>query len=126
MPNTKAFIIALRTRVNAILTTYYDEAPSNGASFPYAVISGVNVSDLAMGDLALFYIDVWTDESLPDAGEQLEEYCDTLRRELSGAVLSVPGVFGAHIGFEKQSPVPESEYDIAHRKLSMSARIFYN
>ena len=36
--NTTALIKALRERVNKILTTYYEEAPSKDAVFPYAVI----------------------------------------------------------------------------------------
>ena len=41
--NTTALIKALRERVNKILTTYYDEAPSKDAVFPYAVINGINI-----------------------------------------------------------------------------------
>ena len=51
--NTTALIKALRERVNKILTTYYEEAPSKDAVFPYAVINGVNIIDLAAGDLFL-------------------------------------------------------------------------
>ena len=60
--NTTALIKALRERVNKILTTYYEEAPSKDAVFPYAVINGVNIIDLAAGDLASFYLDIWVDE----------------------------------------------------------------
>lgn len=70
--NTTALIKALRERVNKILTTYYEEAPSKDAVFPYAVINGVNIIDLAAGDLASFYLDIWVDEKQPTATEQLE------------------------------------------------------
>ena len=59
--NTTALIKALRERVNKILTTYYEEAPSREAVFPYAVINGVNIVDLAAGDLASFYLVIWVD-----------------------------------------------------------------
>lgn len=126
MANTTAFIKALRLRVNEIIPTYYEEAPSKAASFPYAVISGINIIDLAAGDLASFYIDIWVDEKKPNATEELEEFCDKLRNELTGAVISVNGIFASHIGFDNQNAIAESEYDIAHRRLAMSARIFYN
>lgn len=124
MANTKAFIIAMSERVNRILPTTYEEAPTKG-TFPYAVLSGVNIIDLASGDLTSFYLDVWTDEKLPTATEQLEELCDTLRNELTNETVSVAGVFAAHIGFENQNSIADTEYDITHRRLSLSARIFY-
>lgn len=124
--NTTALIKALRERVNKILTTYYEEAPSKDAVFPYAVINGVNIIDLAAGDLASFYLCIWVDEKQPNATEQLESLCDTLRNELTGAVIAESGVFAAHIGFDNQNAIADSEYDIAHRRLSMSARTFYN
>lgn len=124
--NTTALIKALRERVNKILTTYYEEAPSKDTVFPYAVINGVNIIDLAAGDLASFYLDIWVDEKQPNATEQLESLCDTLRNELTGAVIAESGVFAAHIGFDNQNAIADSEYDIAHRRLSMSARTFYN
>lgn len=126
MANTTAFIKALRLRVNEIIPTYYEEAPSKAASFPYAVLNGINIIDLAAGDLASFYLDIWVDEKMPNATEELEAFCDKLRNELTGAILSVKGVFASHIGFDNQNAIADSEYDIAHRRLAMSARIFYN
>ena len=119
MYNTKAFIEALRKRVGEVLTTYYEEAPSKSAVFPYAVINGINIIDLAAGDLASFYLDIWVDEKQPTATEELEN-------ELTNEVIAVSGVFAAHIGFDNQNAIAENEYDISHRRLGMSARIFYN
>lgn len=126
MANTTAFIKALRLRVNEIIPTYYEEAPSKAASFPYAVLNGINIIDLAAGDLASFYLDIWVDEKMPNATEELEAFCDKLRNELTGAILSIKGIFASHIGFDNQNAIADSEYDIAHRRLAMSARIFYN
>lgn len=126
--NTAAFITALTDRVNTILPTFYEEAPTREQKqgYPFAVISGLNVTDLDMGDLGNFYIDIWVDEKKPNATEELEGLCDTLRNELTNEVISVRGVFGSHIGFENQNGLIDNEYDIAHRRLSLSARIFYN
>ncbi len=126
MANTKTFIKALRERVNEILPTYYEEAPTTGAIFPYSVLNGINIIDLDAGDLASFYLDIWTDEKKPNATEELEGLCDALRNELTNEVIAVRGVFAAHIGFDNQNAIADSEYDIAHRRLAMSARIFYN
>lgn len=126
MVNTKAFISALTERVNRILTTYFEEAPSKGAEYPYAVINGINIITLEeSGDLTSFYIDLYGDEKAPGTTEELERLCDTLRNELDGEVIYVAGTFGAHIGFENQNSLIDGEYDLAHRKLSLSARIFY-
>lgn len=126
MVNTKAFIEALTERVNAILTTYYEEAPSKGAEYPYAVINGINIITLEeSGDLTSFYIDLYGDEKAPGTTEALEGLCDRLRNELEGEVVCVAGEFGAHLGFDNQNSLTDSEYDLAHRKLSLSARIFY-
>ena len=69
--NTTEFIKAMRQRVNEILPTYYEEAPSRDVVFPYAVLNGVNIIDLAAGDLASFYLGIWVDEKQPTATEQL-------------------------------------------------------
>lgn len=126
MVNTKAFISALTERVNRIVTTYYEEAPSRGTEYPYAVINGINIITLEeSGDMTSFYIDVWGDKKDPDTTEKLETLCDTMRNELEGEVVCVADTFGAHIGFENQNSLIDGEYDLAHRKLSLSARIFY-
>ena len=122
--NTEAFIIALTERVNTILPTTYDEAPTKNAPALYAVVSGINIIDLESGDLASFYIDVWADEKQPDAAVKLERACDNLRNGLYNAIISAPGLYG-HIGFDNQNTVADNEFDIAHRRLSMSARLFY-
>lgn len=62
MTNTKEFIKAMRERVNDVLPTYYEEAPSKDVAFPYSVLNGINIIDLAAGDLASFYLDIWVDE----------------------------------------------------------------
>ena len=126
MYHTKDFIRALRERVSRVLTTYYEEAPSKEATFPYVVLNGINIIDLAAGDLASFYLDIWVDEKKPTATEELEALCDTLRNELTNEVIAVSGIFAAHIGFDNQNAIADTEYDIAHRRLAMSARIFYN
>ncbi len=122
--NTAAFIKALTNKVNAIIPTTYDEAPTKNATFPYAVVSGINIIDLESGDLASFYIDVWADEKKPNAATELEQACDDLRNGLYNAIISAPGLYG-HIGFNNQGSVADNEFDISHRRLSMSARLFY-
>ena len=120
---TTAFIKAFTERMCEILPTYYEEAPTRG-TFPYAVFNGINIIDLAAGDLLSFYLDIWVDEKKPGATEELESLCDTIRTELYNAIIAAPG-FASHIGFDNQNIVTDGEHDIAHRRLGMSARIFY-
>ncbi len=122
--NTSAFVEALTERVKQILPAYYEEA-STTASFPYAVISNLRINDGDGCDIASFLIDLWADERSPNATEQLEAYCDKLRNELTNEVISVDYIFASHVGFDNQNYQLDSEFDIAHRRLSFSARIFY-
>lgn len=126
MVNTKAVISAITARVNEILPTTYEKGRTQNVVYPYAVVNGVNIITLEeSGDLTSFYIDLWGDEKDSSTTDQLEELCDTLRNELEGEVIYVAGQFGLHIGFDNQNSLIDSEYDLAHRKLSLSARIFY-
>ena len=122
--NTTDFILQLTDAANEILPTYYEEAPVTG-SFPYAVIGGINIVSLSDGDLVSFNVDFYGDEKDPDAAVELERLCDMTRNGLDGLTIHVPGVLGAHIGFENQNNIVEGEHDLIHRRLSMSARIFY-
>lgn len=126
MVNTKAVMSAITDRVNEILPTTYEKGRTQNVVYPYAVVNGVNIITLEeSGDLTSFYIDLWGDEKDNSTTDQLEELCDTLRNELEGEVIYVAGQFGLHIGFDNQNSLIDSEYDLAHRKLSLSARIFY-
>lgn len=126
MVNTNAVISAITARVNEILPTTYEKGRTQNVVYPYAVVNGVNIITLEeSGDLTSFYIDLWGDEKDSSTTDQLEELCDTLRNELEGEVIYVAGQFGLHIGFDNQNSLIDSEYDLAHRKLSLSARIFY-
>lgn len=126
MVNTKAVISAITDRVNEILPTTYEKGRTQNVVYPYAVVNGVNIITLEeSGDLTSFYIDLWGDEKDSSTTDQLEELCDLLRNELEGEVIYVAGQFGLHIGFDNQNSLIDSEYDLAHRKLSLSARIFY-
>lgn len=122
---TSKLIKALSERVNRILPTYYEEAPSKADKFPYAVISGIHITDLESGDLVSFYIDLWADEKKPNATSELELLCDTLRNELTEEVIDVPGTLLAHLCFESQSDGKDEDFDLNHRRLSMAARAFY-
>ena len=123
---TTTFIATLRYAINEIVPTYYEEAPSKNAVFPFAVITGLNIRDLDQGDEATFYLELWADEKAPGATVTLETLCDTLRNRLTNAVIGEAGTFAAHIGFERQRTIQDNEFDIAHRRLELSARIFYN
>ncbi len=122
--NTTGLITAIVGLVNTVLPTTYDETPKKPGGYPFGVVSGISALDLEDGDLVSFYIDVWTDEKKPNAGVDLEKACDNLRNKLRNAIIDAPGISG-HIGFSSQNSVADNEFDIAHRRLSMSARVFY-
>lgn len=114
----------MTSRVNSILSTTYEEAAAE-ADYPYAVLSGINIIPLNSGDLTSFFLDIWTDDKVLTATVQLEQLCDQVRNELTGAIVAVAGIFAAHLGFENQNSFTDADQDLAHRRLSISARIFY-
>lgn len=120
---TKDYISALRSHIDKIVTCYYDEAPAS-ASFPYSVVSGVYVIDLSAGDSMNFYVDVYADENQHDSAVELENLTDKVRNHLSGAVISGEN-FTSHVGFDNRSNVTENEFDLIHRRLTFTSRIFY-
>lgn len=122
--NTSAFIAAMSATINAIANCYYEKAPDD-AAYPFVVLGALRITSLDDGDLVPFDLDVWTDEKTADATVTLEALCDTLRNTLTGAIVSTANTFYAHIGFESQTPPAEPEFDLCHRRLAMSARIFY-
>jgi len=126
--NTSAFIEGLTAYLNTVkegFSVFYDRAPSKKA-FPYGVISGVNESSLGEGYLTSFDLDLWTDDKLPTATEEIEELCDITRNALNDKVLSVEGVFSCHIGYEGRDTTDDREDDLSHRRIYFAARIFYN
>jgi len=125
--NTSAFIETLIAEINTMrkgFTSYYDRAPAK-AGFPYSVVSGITASDLAAGDLSMFDVDIWTDDKLPTATEELESICDDLRNFLHNRIISREGVFAGHIGYESRDTSDDREKDLSHRRLVFAARLFY-
>lgn len=126
---TTEFIEAITNKVSQITSCYYEQAPTQDSVFPYVVLSGIHVSPLESaesGDLVSFYLDVWTDEKAGEnATVQLEELCDTLRSRLQGETICSDGIFAGHICFENRGEIDDNEFDIAHRRITMTARIFY-
>ena len=125
--NTSAFIEALIAEINTMrvgFACYYDRAPKD-ARFPYCVVSGVTATELAAGDLSMFDTDIWTDDKIPTATEDLESLCDDLRNFLHNKVIYRKGIFAGHIGYESRDVPDERERDLSRRRLTFAARIFY-
>ena len=122
--NTREYLKELINFINKTITCYYEYAPSD-IILDYVVLNGVNVINFDDYDLLSFYLDVFIDENLPDATEKLESTCDKLRSLLDKHILNKVNMFNSHIYFDNQNTVQENEFDLTHRRLSLSARIFY-
>ena len=124
---TSDFIEALISFANTIKTgfnVYYDRAPKE-KNYPYGVISHISPTDLCEGDLTFFDFDLWTDDKKPSATVELEELCDSCRKQLDKKILSVDGSFVSHIGYESRDSSDDREDDLSHRRQVYAARIFY-
>ncbi len=125
--DTSAFVGALVKQVSELSECYFEKAPDSAVP-PYAVINGIHITPLEngeSGDMVSFYIDVWADELSENAAEELEALCDRLRSGLQDERVGCDGVFFGHIGFDNYGEPLDKEFDIAHRRLGFSARIFY-
>lgn len=103
---------------------YYDRAPED-TTFPYGVFGDISAANLNSGELSTFDVDVWTDDKLPSATEDLEALCDELRNFLHERVIAREGVFLGRILYERREPPDERERDLSHRRLSFAARLFF-
>lgn len=104
---------------------YYDKAPAV-ASFPYAVIKNAHVSPLNDGDIITFNLEVHTDDTATDSAADLEHICDAYRNAADGALLTDKQNFYGHINFNSQDDGRlDAEYDLAHRTMAFSLRLFY-
>ena len=116
---TKTFLERLMTKLNTIMTVYYEEAP-NSASFPYGVVPSLSITPLDYGYQCLFDVELYINE-LSDS--DVEELCDNLRVGLDGYSYKDNSI-GFHIGFESQYLTRQNEQDLVMRRVTFIARIF--
>ena len=116
---TKTFLEKLMTKLNTIMTVYYEEAP-NSASFPFGVIPTLSITPLDYGYQCLFDVELYINE-LSDS--DVEELCDNLRTGLDGYSYKDNSI-GFHIGFESQYLTRQNEQDLVMRRVTFIARIF--
>ena len=121
--NTTVLIESLTNAVNARIACYYEEAPEE-ATFPYAILIGLNAHDIDAGDAISFYLEFYTGERDGQSVE-LDRKIDEVRSTLDGSVVRVAGVFGAYVHFNSRSGRDENAYDLCHRRLGLTARTFF-
>lgn len=125
MFNTKDFIIELQNTINTFTTCFYENAPDD-ISEKYAVLSNLDVTKMDPEDLAFFDIDLWNKETLNDKDNaiDIEEWCDNLRNNLNKSIIKVENKFIARIYSEKRQNEKDNDFDLIHRKLIFSAKIY--
>jgi hypothetical protein len=124
MTDKTSLIIQRLTKVfNEYIPCFYEEAPE-GASFAYAILTGLNAYDIGAGDGIAFYLEFYTGEGEGNSLE-LDKTIDKMRSKFDGKAITQGGDFGAHIVFESRSGMNENSYDLCHRRLSLTARTFF-
>lgn len=118
------FLKTLITYANQTAATYYDTVPTD-AVYPYACINSPLVLDADGCDSLEFYLDIWADDKKPTATAELETLCDSFRRAFSAKIFTITPQGAAHISFDRQITVAESDFDLCHRRQIYTARIFY-
>jgi hypothetical protein len=120
---TTLAIAKLVNLFNEYIPCYYEEAPG-GAEFQFAVLTGLNGYDIGAGDALSFYLEFYTGECAGDS-VRMDRAIDELRSAFDGRAVLQQGGFGAHITFNSRSGMNENSYDLCHRRLSLTARIFF-
>lgn len=131
--DTSSFISELVSSVNSAkdnFVCYYDRAPNDDDEeyevvFPYGVVGKIHPTSLDEGFLITFDLDLWTDDKLPTATEDLEQLCDDLQNYLDHRIISREGEFYGHIGYEGRDTSDDRDTDISHRRMYFAARVFY-
>lgn len=123
MSKQSLYLQKLNERINTFTTSYYEEAPTKDASYPYCVLVPPSTSDLAYGDLLMYDIEVYASSSITT--EVIEDLCDSLRNNLNNYVLNSENNFSSHISFEGYTYQRETDQDLLARRLSFSSRVFY-
>ena len=122
--NTSAVIETLSERINQTMKCFYDRAPAK-EKLPFCILGGIKDNDLSAGNLVRFEIDLWGDDKDPAACEEIEASCDRLQNALDNAIVGKDGIFLGHIQYENRDPGADRETDLLHRRLFLTARIFY-
>lgn len=118
---TSDFIKAVMTKMNLIVTTYFEEAPSD-ASMPYAILQSASIRDDSgyepvLLDIALYQADTATLD--------VETMTDNIKAGLHQSIIALAGKFSAHLYFESSDNVRDTDTDLITRRLTFSARVFY-
>ena len=116
---TDKFIELIIQKINTIITCYYEEAPSN-ATFPYSVMTTLNLTSLDSGYLGVFDLEIYINEL---SEQSVESIMDSLREELMSFSF-FSNELSYHVGFDNQTIVKSNEQDLAIRRITFSARIF--
>lgn len=117
------YLQKLNEYINTFTTSYYEEAPVENTIFPYCVLVPPSTSPLDFGDLLMFDIEIYVNELT--GTEEIENLCDSLRKNLNNYILNSENNFNSHLSFEGYSYQKEIEQDLLARRLSFSARVFY-
>ena len=118
---TSEFIQAVMTKLNTIVTTYFEEAP-NDANMPYAVLQNASIRgednyEPIILDIVLYQEDTPTLD--------VETYTNSIKAGLDKAIVSSAGKFSSHIYFESSDNVRDTDTDLISRRLTFTARVFY-
>lgn len=113
------FLEKLMTKLNTIMTVYYEKAPDT-AVYPYAVVPDLSISNLTYGLQCLFDVEIYINEL---SSSNVEALCDSLRTGLDEFHYKDDNV-GFHINFENQYLGKMTEQDSSMRRVSFIARIF--
>lgn len=121
MVRTDEFIQALQTKLNTIVTSFFEEAPAN-AVLPYALFQNASVrsddnSETTLIDIVIYQKDGPTLE--------VETILKNIKNGLDRTSLNVVGKFSSYLYFESSDNVRDPDTDLISRRATFTARIFY-
>lgn len=118
---TKDFVQALMTKLNTIVTTYFEEAHPS-AIMPYAILQNASIRGDDNSETVLLDIAIYQEDG---ATLEVETISSNIKNGLDRQSLSTTGKFSSYLYFESSDNVRDADTDIISRRMTFSAKVFY-
>ena len=122
MTRTDEFLKELQTKLNTIITTYFEEAPPT-ATFPFAIFQNASIRGDDNSETTLIDISIYQKTDKPTL--EVETILKNIKNGLDRTAINVSGKFSSYLYFESSDNVRDQDVNLISRRATFTARIFY-